>query len=65
MDFTEALAAYLPRRDTLRPKQEQQRSAFLERFPLTSWPELTLDDYALNTPEFALQWTTTHQPQAA
>ena len=52
VDFKEALAGYLPHREGLRAKQEAQRSAFLNRFPRDSWPQLTLDDYALNTPDY-------------
>lgn len=64
MDFEDALAEYLPRREVLRPKQDAQQSAFLQRFPLVSWPDLTLDDYALNTPDYRnsysyfLEWGT-------
>jgi 5-methylcytosine-specific restriction protein B len=64
VELEEALKAYLPRREALRPKQEEQRSAFLDRFPLSVWPQLTLDDYALNTPDYRnsysyfLEWGT-------
>ena len=64
MELEEALGAYLPRREALRPKQEQQQSAFLDRFPLSTWPQLTLDEFALNTPDYRnsysyfLEWGT-------
>lgn len=64
MELEEALKAYLPRREALRPKQEQQRAAFLDRFPLSAWPQLKLDDYALNSPDYRnsysyfLEWGT-------
>ena len=64
MDFTEALAEFLPTRPALQLKQDQQHSAFLQRFPRESWPQLTLDDYALNTPDYRnsysyfLEWGT-------
>jgi 5-methylcytosine-specific restriction protein B len=64
VELEEALAEYLPHREAERPKLEAQRSAFLKRFPLESWPELTLDDYALNSPDYRnsysyfLEWGT-------
>jgi 5-methylcytosine-specific restriction protein B len=64
VEIEDALAAYLPRREALRGKQEQQRAAFLDRFPLTTWPQLSLDGYALNTPDYRnsysylLEWGT-------
>lgn len=64
MDFDEALARFGPLEEARRAAQEQQHSAFLARFPLDSWPQLTLDDYALNSPDFRnsysyfLEWGT-------
>jgi 5-methylcytosine-specific restriction protein B len=64
VELKDALAEYVPRREAQRPKLEAQRSAFLNRFPLESWPGLTLDDYALNSPDYRnsysyfLEWGT-------
>jgi 5-methylcytosine-specific restriction enzyme B len=64
VELKEALASYLPRRRAQQPKLDAQRSAFLTRFPLESWPQMTLEDYSLNTPDFrnsysyVLEWGT-------
>lgn len=64
MELKEALASYLPRHEAQRPTREAQRSAFLKRFPLESWQHLTLNDYALNSPDYRnsysyfLEWGT-------
>ncbi|ULP37680.1 AAA family ATPase [Mycolicibacterium rufum] len=64
MKISEALDGYLPKLKAEREKQEQQRAGFLERFPRSVWPDLPLDRYALNTPDYRnsysylLEWGT-------
>lgn len=49
MEFDEAIAAgYADRDEGTRAQQEKERAAFLERFPLESWQDMTLAEYALN-----------------
>lgn len=49
MEFHEAIAAgHADRDEEVQAEQERQRTAFLERFPLESWQDMTLAHYALN-----------------
>ncbi|MDS1116638.1 AAA family ATPase [Gordonia westfalica] len=49
MELNKAIAAGHANRDeTLQARQAQQHAAFLERFPLASWGDVSLADYALN-----------------
>lgn len=65
MEFEEAIAAGLANRDeSLRDTQAQQQASFLDRFPLETWREMSLADYALNAGKtrnnysYFLEWGT-------
>ncbi|WJG11399.1 AAA family ATPase [Gordonia sp. Swx-4] len=65
MEFEEAISAGHPNRDeALKKRQSEQHAAFLERFPLGAWRDMSLEDYALNAGKirnnysYFLEWGT-------